>query len=327
MKEAPSARALPDDAAAHLRRAAQARPPRAATALARGLRRAGRALAANPKVAAGSSVVGFFLLVAFLGPVFIRQNPNTFTNFSQQPPTAAHWLGTTLTGQDVFSQLVVGTRSSVLWGFGTGLAVVLISMVVGLVGGYFGGAVDDVLTVLTNVFLVIPGLPLAIVLASYFARGPLTVALVITVTSWAWGARVLRAQTLSLRSREFVTAARAGGETAWRIIAFEIFPNEISIVAANFVSTVLYVILASASLEFLGLGDSNSVSWGIMLYSSYSSHALIIGTWWWFIPPGLCIAMLGAGLALINFGIDEVADPRLRRERPARRATTRKAVA
>jgi peptide/nickel transport system permease protein len=157
-------------------------------------------------------------------------------------------------------------------------------------------------------------LRLAIVLASYFPRGPLTIALVITFTSWAWGARVLRSQTLSMRSREFVTAARASGESRWRIIFAEIFPNEISIVAANFVSTTLYVILAEASLEFLGLGDATTVSWGSLFYWAQKDDALFLGQWWWFVPPGLCIALLGAGLALINNGIDEVADPRLRSE-------------
>ncbi|HEY7848628.1 MAG TPA: ABC transporter permease subunit, partial [Ktedonobacterales bacterium] len=124
-------------------------------------------------------------------------------------------------------------------------------------------------------------------------------------------------QTLSMRSREFVTAARASGEPTWRIIFAEIFPNEISIVAANFVTTTIQVLLAVAGLEFLGFGDTNMISWGIMLNQAYNSGALLTGSWWWFAPPGLCIALLGAGLALLNFGIDEVADPRLRvRRRP-----------
>jgi len=292
-----------------------------------GLRRVWGALTLNRKVTAGSCIVAFFLLVAIFGPLFIRQDPNTFTSAVSAPPSAAHWLGTTLTGQDVFAQIVVGTRSSIFWGLGTGLAVMVVSIVVGLVSGYFGGAVDEVFSLITNVFLVIPALPLAIVLASYFPRGELTVALVITVTGWAWGARVLRAQTLSMRNRDFVTAARASGEKTWRIIFFEILPNEISLVAANFVSTTLNVILAAAALEFIGLGNNSTVSWGTMFYWSYNSDALIIGLWWWFVPPGLCIALLGAGFALINFGIDEFADPRLRRERPVIAAKLKKAVA
>jgi peptide/nickel transport system permease protein len=273
----------------------------------------------NRKVATGCAIISFFILVSIFGPVVIRQDPNTLSLLSNAPPSVAHWLGTTTTGQDIFSQLVVGTRSSIFWGFVTGLAVCILSVVIGLVSGYFGGLVDELLSLLTNIFLVLPALPLAIVLASYFPRGPATVALVITFTSWSWGARVLRSQTLSMRSREFITAARVSGESTWHIIFFEILPNEISIVAANFVSTTLYVILASASLEFLGLGDANTVSWGSMFYWAQKDNALFLGMWWWFVPPGLCIALLGAGLSLINFGIDEIADPRLRTDRDSKK--------
>ncbi len=279
-----------------------------------GLRNLWIRITINRKVALGAGIVGFFVLVAIVGPLFIRQDPNTLSTLSNAAPSSKHLLGTTTLGQDIFSQLVVGTRTSIFWGFLTGFLVTMVSVVVGLIGGYFGGVIDEILSLLTNVFLVLPALPLAIVLASYFPRGPLTISLVITFTSWAWGARVLRSQTLSMRSREFVTAARASGESVWRIIFFEIFPNEISIVAANFVSTTLYVILAEASLEFLGLGDATTVSWGSLFYWAQKDDALFLGMWWWFVPPGLCIALLGAGLALINNGIDEIADPRLRSE-------------
>ncbi|GCE19281.1 ABC transporter permease [Dictyobacter kobayashii] len=295
--------------------------------LGNGLQNVWYQLTKNKKVALGSVIVLFFILLATFGPFFIHTDPNRLSDDAQAAPSAAHWLGTTAVGQDIFSQLVVGTRSSIFWGFATGIAVTLLSITVGLVSGYFGGFIDDILSLLTNVFLVLPALPLAIVLASYFPRGPATVALVIVFTSWSWGARVLRSQTLSMRSREFVTAARANGETTWRIIFFEIFPNEISIVAANFVSTTLYVILASASLEFLGLGDPNGISWGGMFYWAQKANALISGLWWWFIPPGLCIAVLGAGLSLINFGIDEIADPRLRKEKTPKLVKEKKVVA
>ncbi len=189
-----------------------------------------------------------------------------------------------------------------------GSAIVGFFILVGLFGPLF------VLTLLTNVSLVLPALPLAIVLAAYFPRGPLTISLVIVFTNWSWQARVLRAQTLSMRSREFVTAARSCGERAWRIIFFEIFPNEIGIVVAGYVSTTIYVVLTWAALEFLGLGDGTIPSWGSILYWAQQAGALGGGLWWWFVPPGACIAILGAGLSLINFGIDEIADPRLRKE-------------
>ncbi len=286
-----------------------------------------RTITINRKVAVGSAIVGFFIVVGLIGPFFMPYNPNATSHLFIAPPSTSHWLGTTVVGEDIFSQLIYGTRTSVFWGLATGLIVTVLSVLVGLVSGYFGGITDDSLTLVTNVSLVLPALPLAIVLAAYFPRGPLTISMVIIVTSWAWQARVLRSQTLSLRSREFVTSARVGGERAWRIIFFEIFPNEISLVVAGFVSTTIFIILAWAALEFLGLGDGTIPSWGGMLYWAQQAGALGGELWWWFIPPGLCIATLGAGLALINFGIDEIADPRLRPERPVKAAKTRKEVA
>lgn len=287
-----------------------------------------RAMTSSRKVAVGSAIVGIFMLVGLFGPLFMRYEPEATSNLFIAPPSPAHWLGTTVVGQDIFSQLINGTRTSVFWGIGTGLLVTMLSMLVGLVGGYFGGWVDDVLTLLTNVSLVLPALPLAIVLAAYLPRGPLTISLVIIFTNWAWQARVLRAQTLSMRSREFVTAARSSGEHTWRIIFFEIFPNEIGIVVAGFVSTTIYVVLTWAALEFLGLGDGTIPSWGSILYWAQQAGALGGGLWWWFIPPGACIALLGAGLSLINFGIDEIADPRLRQDaRPQKVKKARKAAA
>jgi peptide/nickel transport system permease protein len=275
-------------------------------------------MTASKKVTVGSAIVGIFILVGLFGPLIDRTNPNATSNLFIAPPSVAHWLGTTVVGEDIFSQLINGTRTSVFWGLGTGLMVTVLSVLVGMVGGYFGGWIDDVLTLLTNVSLVLPALPLAVVLAAYFPRGPLTISLVIIFTNWSWQARVLRSQTLSMRSREFIEAARASGEHTWRIIFFEIFPNEIGLVVAGFVSTTIYVVLTWAALEFLGLGNGSIPSWGSMLYWAQQAGALGGGLWWWFVPPGACIALLGAGLSLINFGIDEVADPRLRVERPKR---------
>jgi peptide/nickel transport system permease protein len=286
-------------------------------------------LAANPKVAIGLGIVGFFLLVAILGPLIIHQDPTALSSDVLQPPSSAHWLGTTQTGQDVFSQVVVGTRTSMLLGIGTGLMATIISVIVGLIAGYCGGLIDDMLSLVINIFLVVPAIPLAIIIAAYFPfRGPLPIAIIVTITGWAWGARVLRAQTLSLRRREFVEAARASGETTLRIIFAEILPNEIAVVAAGLVGTMIYAILAQVGLEFLGLGDVTTVSWGTIFYWAQNNEALLLGAWWWFLAPGLCVALLGAGLAFINFGIDELANPRLRKERRAKKPSqAKKAVA
>jgi peptide/nickel transport system permease protein len=273
-----------------------------------------RLVTLNRKVSFGLAITIFFVLVAIFGPLFIHQDPNAFSTARLQPPSGAHWLGTTQTGQDVLAQVVVGTRLSVFMGFVIGIMTMIISIIVGLVSGYYTGWIDETLSLITNIFLVLPTLPLAILLAAFVAyKGPLTIAIVLTITGWSWGARVLRSQTLSLRNWDCIEAARAAGESDLHIIFFEILPNEIAIVAAQFLGTVIYAILAETALEFLGLGDITSISWGTMLYWAGNNDALLLGAWWWFLPPGLCIAILGAGLAFVNFGIDEIANPRLRR--------------
>jgi peptide/nickel transport system permease protein len=284
-----------------------------------------RAATSNGKVTFGLIIVGFFVLLALCSPLLVHSDANAFGPDISAGPSIAHPLGTTSYGQDVLAQVIVGSRVSVALGFITGIVATIISVIVGLVSGYIGGWTDESLSVLSNVFLVLPTLPLAIVLAAFLPyKGPLTIGFVLIVTGWSWGARVLRAQTLSMRNREFVTAAKAAGEPAWRIIFFEIFPNEIGVVVAQLLGTIIYVILAEAGLEYLGLGDQGSVTWGTMLYWAGNQDALTLGYWWWFVPPGLCIAILGAGLAFVNFGIDEIANPRLRTVKTKRLSKTKK---
>lgn len=274
-----------------------------------------RLVTLNRKVTLGIVIVGFFLLVALLGPLFVHQDPTAVSDDILDGPSAAHWLGTTLSGQDVFTQLIVGARASIALGFIAGGITTILSVAVGLISGYYGGALDEVFQLATNVFLVLPTLPLAILLAVYLPfNGTVTLGIVIVVTGWSWGARVLRAQTLSMCSRDYVEAARARGEGSLRIIFFEIFPNEIALVAAELLGTIIYAILAETGLEYIGLGNLNGISWGTMLFFAQNGSALLQGAWWWFLPPGLCIALLGAGLAYLNYGIDEVANPRLRKE-------------
>ena len=274
-----------------------------------------RLVAGNRKASAGLIIVGFFVLLAIFGPIILRQDPHSFSFDILQPPSATHWFGTTNFGEDVFVQTVVGARFSVFMGLGIGLITTIISVLVGLTSGYFLGWIDELLSLITNVFLVLPTLPLAILLAAFLPnKGPLAIGFILTITGWSWGARVLRSQTLSLRNRDCIEAARACGESTWRIIFYEILPNQTSIVAAQFFGTVIYVILAETALEYLGLGDINASTWGNMLYSASNNSALLLGAWWWFLAPGLCVALLGAGLAFVNFGIDEISNPRLRKE-------------
>jgi peptide/nickel transport system permease protein len=267
----------------------------------------------EPKIATGLGIVLFFIALATFGPMIYRTDPSAISHDILQPPSPEHWLGTTQTGQDVLAQLINGARISLFVGFVAGAIATVLSLFIGVLGGYLGGMTDEILSVFTNIFLVIPALPLVIILAGYLpGKGALSVAIVISVTGWAWGARVQRAQTLSIRQRDYVEAARIAGEGTMRIIFCEILPNEIAIVAASFLFTVIFAILTEAGLAFLGLANLGTWSWGTMLYWAQSDSALQVGAWWWFVPPGLCIALVGAGLAMINFGIDEFVNPRLR---------------
>jgi peptide/nickel transport system permease protein len=272
-----------------------------------------RMLRGNPKVSIGLGILLFFILFAIFGPLLTPYDPIAFGPDLIEAPSATHWLGTTQTGQDVYAQVAYGARVSITMGFVVGAITTMISVIIGLISGYFGGLIDEILSLFSNVFLVLPALPLAIILAAYLPyKGPLTIGFVVTVTGWSWGARVLRSQALTMRAREFVAAARVTGESRFRIVFFEILPNMSAIVAAELLGTVIYAILAETGLEYLGLGDLNNVSWGTMFFFSANYDALLLGAWWWFVAPGLCIALLGAGLAFINFGIDEIANPRLR---------------
>src|SRR6516225_11974757 len=229
------------------------------------------------------------------------------------PPSAAHLLGTTQSGQDVLSQLLVGIRLTLELGIIVGLVATAIAVIVGVTAAFLGGFWDELLSLLTNVFLVIPALPLLIILLGYLPnRGQTPTIIVLSLLSWPWGARVVRAQTLAIRNRDFVSAARETGEKTWRIIGSEIVPNEVSLIAASFVNTVLYAIGASVALAFIGLADLNSWSLGTILYWAQSQQALTLGAWWWFVPPGLAVALVGTGLVLLNTGIDELGNPRLR---------------
>ncbi|MCL4495622.1 MAG: ABC transporter permease [Firmicutes bacterium] len=266
----------------------------------------------NTKFRWGLTIFMLFVLMAILAPVISPYSP-TLTSFTPlDPPSLKHLLGTTANGQDVLSQVIWGTRISLGVGVGAGALSIVISIAIGLLAGYKGGLADKILTTVTNIVLVIPGLPLIIVVAAYVrATGPLTIALVIGLTGWAWGARVLRSQSLSLASRDYVTAAKLQGNSDAYIIRQEILPNMISLIVANFVYSVLSAILAEAALEFLGFGNVSDVSWGTMLYWANNGQALLSGAWWWFVPPGLAIAMVGASLALMNYGVDEIANPKL----------------
>ncbi|MCW2869404.1 MAG: oligopeptide/dipeptide transporter, ATPase subunit [Streptomyces oryziradicis] len=283
--------------------------PDASGGPARGLLR----LLRSPLTCAGVIITLVFLILAVVGPWIAPYDPSSVSDSATAGPSLSHWLGTTQTGQDVYSQMLYGARASMLVGFGSAVLTTVLSVLVGVTAGYLGGISDEVLSLLANIFLVLPSLPLTIILAAYLPHsGSLGIILVISVTGWAWGARVLRAQTLSLRKRDFVEAARATGEKTSRIILKDILPNQVAVVAASFLGTVTAAILTQASLAFLGLTDVTQWSWGTILYWAQADSALLTGAWWWFVPAGLAIAVIGTALSLVNFGIDEFINPRLR---------------
>lgn len=276
-----------------------------------------RALVTNRKALAGVVLLGFFTLVAVLAPVISPYDPQALQFEPILKPSPAHLLGTTGNGQDIFSQLAWSTRESLLLAVVAGFMATLIAVVVGVSAAYLGGLWDHVLNLFTDVFLVIPTLPLMIVVATYAKSGGVLVLIaVIVITGWSYGARQLRSQALSLRNREFLEAARARGERSLYIIVFEVLPNMTSLIVAIFLGAALYAVLAAAGLQFIGLGDSNALSWGTMLYWAQANGALLAGSPVWVLAPGICIALLGAAFALLNYAFDEISNPALR---PVRR--------
>ncbi|ARR48398.1 ABC transporter permease [Photobacterium damselae subsp. damselae] len=307
-------------------------------------------LAGNPKALFGLGILSIFVFSAIFAPLITSYAPDKRTGNPHEYPAfvvkaaqnnpdgwvtenlatskrtlllskkADHVLGTSRMGRDIWSQLVYGTRTSLAVGFGAGIMVCFLATIIGVSAGYFGGRIDDVLTAAMNIMLVMPQLPLLFVIAAFIGQaGPMTIALVIAVTSWAWGARVVRAQTLSLREKEFVKAAEVLGESSWRIILVEILPNLISIVGASFIGSVMLAIMTEATLSFLGLGDPNTVSWGIMLYNVQTSSSMLVGAWWEVLAPCLALTFVAIGLAMLNFAVDEIANPQLRSHKGMRR--------
>ncbi len=293
--------------------AVSGRGPRLAPAPVRFAGRALRTLWANGKARAGLIILGLIIAVAIFAPVIAPHSPTATTFPPYRGPDAENWFGTTGNGQDVFSQLIYGSRVSLLVGLGAGGLATLVAVTLGLISGYRPGLTDEVLGFVTNLALVIPALPLMIILAAYLpGRSVWTIVFVVALTSWATGARVIRSQTATLRTRDFVMSAVFSGERLGRIVFREILPNITSLVAASFFAAATAAVLAEASLEFLGLGNPSTVSWGTILYYAQQQNALLTGQWVMVLAPGLAIVALMVSFTLINFGVDALSNPRLR---------------
>jgi peptide/nickel transport system permease protein len=284
------------------------------------------------KIRIGLGMALVFTILAIIGPWIAPFDPSKSLSTNSgvpQPPSAAHWLGTTQVQQDVLSQLLTGGRSTILVALVAGLVATVLAVAFGVTAGYYGGLLDDGLSMLANIFLVMPALPLLIVIFGFLSKttnpNDLLIGLVISITGWAFGARVLRAQTLSMRNRDYVASARIIGERGWRIMMFEILPNLVPVVATSFLFTVIYGVGTYTALSFLGVVSVAHWSWGTMLYWAQSAQAAqqVHIEWWWFLPPGLAVGLFGTALALLNFGIDEFINPRLRVAGLSRRGAKR----
>jgi peptide/nickel transport system permease protein len=268
----------------------------------------------NKKLLVGFSIIFLFLLLALFGPMLVHHKPFDYVNpLGAQPPSSEYWFGTTIFGQDIFSQFVHGLRATFLVGvIGGGLGTI-IGMLIGFVAGYRGGIVDEILNVLTNIVLVIPTLAVLLIIAAYLqVRTVITECVFIGFTAWPWAARAIRAQTFSLRTRDFVDLARTSGMKPSKIILTEIAPNMMSYLVMTFILQFGGAILIAATLDFIGLGPTNAISLGLMMQYAVLWGALQFGTWWWFFPPGLAITAIVGALYSMNVGLDEVFNPKLR---------------
>ncbi|GAA1992334.1 ABC transporter permease [Catenulispora subtropica] len=283
-----------------------------------------RSFLSNRKANFGFGLFLVLLVMALFPALFTDvDDPTAPARFMPRlPPSGEHWLGTTSLGQDVWALFVYGSREPLIIAVVAGGLATIISVLVGVSAAYLGGVADDVISFVTNVVLVIPTFPLVIVLSAYSGRPTLTVMIsVLVVTGWSYGANQMRAQALSLRNRDFLESARVRGERRSYIIVFEMLPTMISLIIANFLGAALFSVLNAAGLQFLGLGDPNSDSWGTMLYWADSQSALENGAEWWAIAPALGIAALGVAFALMNYAFDEISNPALR---PVRRQRVKK---
>ena len=276
-------------------------------------------LISHPQARVGIAIILFLILVALFAPVIAPGDPAKYWDALNQPPSKEHILGIDPLGRDEFGLVVWGGRISLTIGFGTAALAILIATVVGMTAGYFRGLVDDILVMIMNLFLVIPGLPLLIILAAYLHPNTGTVILALALTGWAFNARIIRAVTMSLREKDYVAASIVAGEGNFTIIFRQILPNLINLIVGGLIGTSIYGIAASTALSFLGLTNMEDISWGTNLFWAQNGNSLLLGAWWVFVPSGLLVAISALGLAWINFGMDEITNPRLRAERELRR--------
>jgi peptide/nickel transport system permease protein len=267
----------------------------------------------NNKLKVGLAVLLFFVVLTFVGPLLTDYQPMDYVGPLSAPPSSEFWFGTTSFGQDVFTQFVHGLKASFLVGIIGGGIGTLLGILVGFIAGYRGGVVDEILNTLTNIVLVIPTLAVLLIIVAYLdVRGILIESVFIGLTAWPWAARAIRAQTFSLRAREFVDLARLSGMKPLKVIFTEIAPNMMSYLLLVFILQFGGAVLIAATLDFIGLGPTDAISLGLMMNNAVLWGALLLGIWWWFVPPGLAITAIVGALYVTNVGLDEVFNPKLR---------------
>ncbi|PWJ95899.1 peptide/nickel transport system permease protein [Oceanotoga teriensis] len=268
----------------------------------------------NKKVIIGISIFLFLLIVAIFGPLIA---PYDYEEFAGQPylsPSLEHFMGTSIFGRDIFSQVIYGLRSTFVVGFIGGTIGTIIGLIIGFFAGYKSGSfLDELLMMMTNMLLVIPTIALLIILSAYLPyRGVITQSMIIGFTSWPWVARAVRSQTLSLRNKEFVNLSRISGASSFKIIKDDIAYNMFSYVFMVYILQFAGAILTSVSLDFIGLGPTRGISLGLIMQNAVNWNAIQLGLWWWAILPGVILTVLVTSLYFINTGLDEVFNPTLR---------------
>ena len=278
------------------------------------LKEFGKAVRKNKWAMTGSIILLFFLLLAVFGPIIIPFSTMEFGEVEDMllPPSSQHWLGTDDMGRDVLANLISGARISLLIGVVATALSMIIGTLIGIVAGYFGRGIDNLLMRFTDFFLVIPWLPLMMVLAAILGTSLWNIIFVIGITSWAGTARVVRAQTLSVKERQFIERTVSIGAGSFHIMFRHILPNVFPLVFANTVLVAAVAIVSETTLSFLGLGDPTMASWGMMLHYAFEGGATAAGAYWYYLPPGICVVLVVLAFTLLGYAFDEILNPKLR---------------
>ncbi len=284
-----------------------------ASELVRGLREFSIIIRYNRKSVVGLIIIVSLIALALIAPLIAPYDPYEITGAPYEPPSSEHLLGTDDVGHDILSQLIYGSRTSLLVGFLGALGVVAVGVLIGLISGFMGGIIDEVLMRLTDVVLVIPYIVFIIVLVAYLGPSVWNIILSITVLGWPTIARMVRSYVFSIKNSLYIEAARNFGAGSLYIMRKHVIPGLIPLILPVYVLTVVDSILTEAGLSFLGLGDPTKPSWGLLLYYAQIRGAFVRGMWWWIIPPGLMITITGLGFLLFGSSLEEYFNPRLRR--------------